>query len=764
MTLILSGSITITNIYSQGNPLIVTCPPDVVLSCTDDVYDPAATGLGIAEGGCSPQNILLYYEDFELVSGCSYTLERIYYAYDDCANEATCSQIIEVIDDQPMVLNCPDDFFLASCTSPLMPQQTGGLPSYVDNCSEPFFEWADVVIGTPDQCCEPYTIERTWTAYDQCMTPTTCVQLIFVPAQNCDDGDPCTEDYCEGGVCFNVPINCDDGDPCTIDECVDGTCVSTPVNCDDGDPCTVDVCLDGNCFNTPMDCDDGDPCTTDFCDNGVCRNEPILCDDGDPCTEDACVNGQCVFTPMNCDDGDPCTVDECINGICQHTPVNCDDGDPCTIDYCDNGACVNEPLNCDDGDPNTMDYCMNGVCYNELLDCNDDDPCTEDLLENGVCINTPINCDDGDPNTFDYCDNGSCVNEPIICFDGDPCTNDYPVNGVCVFEEINCDDGDPCTEDFCIDGVCHHEPINCDDGDPCTIDACNNGVCTHPPISCDDGDPCTEDFCDSGDCYHEPIAGCGGGDPPVAVCNYATIVFVDLLDPNYNGPFLNNIYLESAEVFDDGSISGAPIECEVKRLQNYVNFEWTTNGACEDVAPNSQFNDKDRGKIYRNCLPIKPNDFFRWRSYSMMVTNEYGQDECTGYYFAFPYLNWNKKGTLNPFPADVGDAMNFVDLMQQDASEGDETEIEPMDQDDSFMLFPNPGRNEVILSFYSGIDGAALIRVLDVTGKTMSEQHHSIRRGRSNLLVDTGYLEPGTYIIHLQAPDHYYARQWFKAE
>jgi hypothetical protein len=91
MTLIFLGSFSNTNIFSQNNPLIVTCPPDVTLNCTDDIYDPANTGLGIAEGGCSPQEILLFFEDFEIVSGCSFTLERIYYAYDNCGTEATCS-------------------------------------------------------------------------------------------------------------------------------------------------------------------------------------------------------------------------------------------------------------------------------------------------------------------------------------------------------------------------------------------------------------------------------------------------------------------------------------------------------------------------------------------------------------------------------------------------------------------------------------------------------------------------------------------------
>ncbi len=55
---------------------------------------------------------------------------------------------------------------------------------------------------------------------------------------NCDDGNPCTADYCDpNGVCQHVvdmAAACDDGDDCTInDTCVDGMCVgeATP-SCD----------------------------------------------------------------------------------------------------------------------------------------------------------------------------------------------------------------------------------------------------------------------------------------------------------------------------------------------------------------------------------------------------------------------------------------------------------------------------------------------------------------------------------------------------
>jgi len=209
---------------------------------------------------------------------------------------------------------------------------------------------------------------------------------------NCDDGDACTIDACELGICSNEPIICDDGDLCTTDECVDGECVFTPVDCDDGDACTEDSCDPdtGECVNTPIICDDGDACTEDECVDGICVFTTITCDDSDLCTTDECVDGECVFTPIVCDDGDACTTDECVDGECVFTPIDCDDGDACTIDECIDGECVHTPIVCDDGDACTTDECVDGECVFTPIDCDDGDECTLDECVDGECVFTPI--------------------------------------------------------------------------------------------------------------------------------------------------------------------------------------------------------------------------------------------------------------------------------------------------------------------------------------------------------------------------------------
>ena len=83
-------------------------------------------------------------------------------------------------------------------------------------------------------------------------------------------------------------------------------------DCDDGDACTTDACDGGACTHTPMDCDDSVACTDDACDGGDCTHTLMDCDDGLACTDDACDAGACVSTP---DDGD-CPDDGAFcNGI-----------------------------------------------------------------------------------------------------------------------------------------------------------------------------------------------------------------------------------------------------------------------------------------------------------------------------------------------------------------------------------------------------------------------------------------------------------------
>ena len=91
-------------------------------------------------------------------------------------------------------------------------------------------------------------------------------------------------------------------------------CVSDE-ECDDGNPCTDDTCDGGSCQNSQIpDC-------------VPCPNGAADCNDGIACTSETCVGGVCQFADNCTDDGEPCNGDEFCDvggtGQCEHT------GDPC---------------------------------------------------------------------------------------------------------------------------------------------------------------------------------------------------------------------------------------------------------------------------------------------------------------------------------------------------------------------------------------------------------------------------------------------------
>ena len=374
---------------------------------------------------------------------------------------------------------------------------------------------------------------------------------------DCDDGNPCTNDSCTGGVCShtNNTNNCNDGNACTSgDKCSGGVCQGTDISgtCDDGNPCTNDACNPASgCThaNNAAACDDGDACTSgDLCAGGTCSGEDIsdTCEDGNPCTDDGCdALAGCVFVPNDnpCDDGNACTgPDICAGGLCAGADIAsaCDDLNPCTDDWCDPGVGCLFAANvapCDDGDACTAgDLCVGAVCVGNDLSwtCNDGNPCTDDGCDSlAGCVFVPneLACDDGDACTLtDLCAAGLCVGSGApACDDGNPCTDDScaPASG-CVHlpYAAPCDDGDVCTGvDICESGVCvgmDTSNVDCDDGNPCTTDGCDpisgcfHAACHGP---CDDGDPCTAgDACQDGSCHGVPVGSdaCDDGNPCTA--------------------------------------------------------------------------------------------------------------------------------------------------------------------------------------------------------------------------------------------------------
>ena len=142
---------------------------------------------------------------------------------------------------------------------------------------------------------------------------TSCLYFTALPDCECehdfecDDGNPCTDDWCDCDCYYTNNMRpCDDGEFCNgADACAGGDC-----SVHDDDPCLgggecADACNEDadNCFDpasTPCS-DDGNPCTYDWCDgHGDCTH-PFK-PDGTACPEGRCSDGVCIPEPdINCE-------------------------------------------------------------------------------------------------------------------------------------------------------------------------------------------------------------------------------------------------------------------------------------------------------------------------------------------------------------------------------------------------------------------------------------------------------------------------------
>lgn len=210
---------------------------------------------------------------------------------------------------------------------------------------------------------------------------------------HCDDGDPCTQDILAGDPdscdieCTHLPQDCPAvcGDGIVDEEegetCDDGPgstrpCPTSVNECDDGDPCTDDLLLgsasqcNAVCVNSERKegygydtCDDGDPCTEDI----VLAHSPETC--SIQCDHKT-ISG---YEITHCDDGDACTIDTIRSG----------DPSTCTSIQCEHENVENCGAACHDGEvqPEYGEYCDDGPgsptpCPKSVDDCVADNACT----------------------------------------------------------------------------------------------------------------------------------------------------------------------------------------------------------------------------------------------------------------------------------------------------------------------------------------------------------------------------------------------------
>gem|GEM_PF-4503764 len=209
-------------------------------------------------------------------------------------------------------------------------------PCVIRSCTYPCAIYGDRICEISDYFEQtPSCIERNRDNGDRCVgEPGTCIFGACAlgacdpdpPSgiNECDDGNPCTDNTCNpfGGLCDTDPKP--DGTSCGENE--DGVVLA---RCENGQ-CLPDLCLNRDC---------GDPDGNSY--TGVCISPYGFCDDdanlpnGTTCENNGqCFLGTCqpVIVPCSddgdCDDGKSCTYDVC-NGALGCSNPRVPNGDPC---------------------------------------------------------------------------------------------------------------------------------------------------------------------------------------------------------------------------------------------------------------------------------------------------------------------------------------------------------------------------------------------------------------------------------------------------
>ncbi|MCH8252513.1 MAG: hypothetical protein IID36_08695, partial [Planctomycetes bacterium] len=177
---------------------------------------------------------------------------------------------------------------------------------------------------------------------------------------DCDDGNACTANTCESGICVSTPLY--DAET----ECCNPANGNTTL-IDDENDCTDDICdakkgvvthppfaVDTPCGDpNSSECDDADTCDgaggcqPNFVPEGSACGGPAdtQCTDPDTCDGAGACQANDAADGSDCDDGAFCNTGEaCAGGVCTGgAPLDCGDGIPCTQDACDEktDACEN---------------------------------------------------------------------------------------------------------------------------------------------------------------------------------------------------------------------------------------------------------------------------------------------------------------------------------------------------------------------------------------------------------------------------------------
>lgn len=159
------------DVDDQEPPIVRNPPVDLVIGCEIDT--PAIPRL-IIEDNCDPTPSAKFSEARQVINACTKKITRIWTMMDSCANTSTQTQVIDIIDEAPVINDPPQDVTVAcDFDIPDVPKL-----DISDNCSsKPMVAFKETVEAT-DPCNKH--IKREWNITDACGNTNAQIQLVNV--------------------------------------------------------------------------------------------------------------------------------------------------------------------------------------------------------------------------------------------------------------------------------------------------------------------------------------------------------------------------------------------------------------------------------------------------------------------------------------------------------------------------------------------------------------------------------------------------------
>jgi len=159
---------TVITIIDSTEPILFGVPSDMTLECDQDVPD----AIVMATDNCD-DNLVVALTAVTNPMACGYELIRTWTTVDECGNEASETQTINVVDSTiPFVVNGVP----AEITLEFDEPEPTDFPTFDDNCDDDLDLSATSGINNLTDC--GWDIERTWTATDNCGNSVTVSQTI----------------------------------------------------------------------------------------------------------------------------------------------------------------------------------------------------------------------------------------------------------------------------------------------------------------------------------------------------------------------------------------------------------------------------------------------------------------------------------------------------------------------------------------------------------------------------------------------------------